>query len=233
MKNLFFLTKRMPIFFLLCLILQISFVNLNFYDAPTQIKSLPSPPSTTILEIMSMGDNISLSKILTLWLQNTDIQKGQFLSYDQLNYDKLTDWLTVILKQDPAAQYPLFLSSQLYTRVRSEAKQRQMLTFVYTQFLENPSERWQWLAYATVLAKHRLHDLPLALQYASAITDHATPTMPAWAQEMHIFILEDLEEWEQAQQIIGGILAKGYITDDNEISFLNEKLKQLSENKNK
>lgn len=223
----------MPIFLFFCLILQIGFVNSNFYHTSIKIEALPSPPSINTAVVMSMGDSISFSKILTLWLQNTDVQKGAFLSYEQLDYDKLTTWLSVILALDPAAHYPLFLGSQLYTRVKNEAKQRQMLTFVYTEFLKKPEERWQWLAYVTVLAKHRLHDLPLALEYASAITRYATPTMPAWAQEMHIFILEELGELEQAQQIIGGILAKGYITDENEIDFLNKKLKELSENKNK
>ncbi|EDN65980.1 hypothetical protein BGP_3090 [Beggiatoa sp. PS] len=51
--------------------------------------------------------------------------------------------------------------------------------------------------------------------------------MPRWAQEMRIFILEDMGELEQARLVIGGMLATGQITEQNEIQFLNEKLQAL------
>ena len=50
-----------------------------------------------------------------------------------------------------------------------------MLEFVYREFLLDPNRRWPWLAHATVLAKHRLHDLPLALRYAGCAPAHDRP----------------------------------------------------------
>ena len=79
------------------------------------------------------------------------------------------------------------------------------------------------------MAKHRLKDLPLALRYAQAIAIHADPEMPRWAQEMQIFILEDMGELERARLVIGGMLSSGKVTDPNEIKFLNDKLKLLEQ----
>jgi len=103
-----------------------------------------------------------------------------------------------------------------------------MLEFVYRQFLLDPDRRWPWLAHATAIAKHRLHDLPLALRYAQAIQRYAVAdNVPLWAKQMEIFILEDMNELETARLIIGGYLQSGTIKDPAELRFLDERLKQL------
>jgi hypothetical protein len=122
----------------------------------------------------------------------------------------------------------LLAASRLYAEVPVEAKQRSMLEFVYRQFLLDPSRRWPWLAHATVIAKHRLRDLPLALRYAQAIQRHATGEgIPLWARQMEIFILEDMNELETARIIIGGYLESETIKDPAELRFLEERLRQL------
>jgi hypothetical protein len=191
------------------------------------IHPLTSPPQVELLQVFSLGDPIVSAKMLMLWLQAYGNQAGQILSYQQLDYKTLQQWLERILRVDPNGQYPLLAASHIYSTVRDSNKQRQMLEFIHQQFFIDPPQRWRWLAHATVLAKHRLKDLPLALKYAKAIAAHANSKMPYWAQEMQIFILEDMGEFEQAQLIIGGMLANGQLTDPKEIKFLNDKLLAL------
>jgi hypothetical protein len=76
------------------------------------------------------------------------------------------------------------------------------------------------------MAKHRLHDMPLALAYADAIARRATQA-PNWARQMRIFVLEDMGEIEAAKVLLGGLLASGEITDPREVQFLMERLKGL------
>jgi hypothetical protein len=103
-----------------------------------------------------------------------------------------------------------------------------MLEFVYRQFFLDPNRRWPWLAHATALAKHRLHDLPLARRYAQAIQRYAVADdVPLWARQMEAFILEDMNELETARLIIGGYLQSGEVKDPGELKFLEERLKQL------
>ncbi len=193
----------------------------------TKISPLASPPPPALLQTVFGGDALLAARLTMLWLQNIDVQTGQFLSYKQLDYSVLIQWLTTILSLDPQSEYPLLAASHLYVNISDSQKQRQMLDFVYQAFLQSPTTRWRWLAQAALLAKHRLKDLPLALKYATAIAQHATPAMPAWAKEMQIFILEDMGELEQARLIIGGIFASKQLTDPNEIHFLEKKLESL------
>jgi len=103
-----------------------------------------------------------------------------------------------------------------------------MLEFVHEQFLFDPNRRWPWLAHAALLAKHRLHDLPLARRYAAAIDRHTTAAdVPLWARQMEIFILEDMNELQAARIMLGGLLASGKITDPAEAAFLKQRLEAL------
>lgn len=163
-----------------------------------------------------------------LYLQAFDYQSGSRVPYRDLDYGRLEGWLTRILELDPSGQYPLLAASRLYAEVPVEAKQRSMLEFIYREFLVDPNRRWPWLADATAIAKHRLHDLPLALRYAQAIQRYAVAdNVPLWAKQMEIFILEDMNELETARIIIGGYLQSGAVTDAAELRFLEERLRQL------
>src|SRR6266699_135936 len=191
-------------------------------------EDLPPAPSTAALRLASVGASVAPGKALMLYLQAFDYQSGSKVPYRDLDYDRLEAWLARILELDPRGQYPLLAASRLYAEVPVEAKQRSMLEFVYRQFLLDPNRRWPWLAHATAIAKHRLHDLPLALRYARAIERHAVAdNVPLWAKQMEIFILEDMNELETARLIIGGYLQSRTVKDPAELRFLDERLKQL------
>jgi hypothetical protein len=163
-----------------------------------------------------------------LYLQAFDYQSGTRVPYRDLDYDRVEAWLAAILELDPSGQYPLLAASRLYAEVPDEAKQRSMLEFIYRQFLVDPDRRWPWLAHATVIAKHRLHDLPLALRYARAIERLATaPDVPLWARQMQAFILEDMNELDAARLVIGGYVSSGKVKDPGELRFLDERLEEL------
>src|SRR5437899_863873 len=191
-------------------------------------EDLPPAPGIGARSLASFGDPVALAKILMLYLQAFDYQSGSKVPYRDLDYSRLEAWLARILELDPRGQYPLLAASRLYAEVPVEAKQRSMLEFVYRQFLLDPNRRWPWLAHATAIAKHRLHDLPLALRYARAIQRYAVAdNVPLWARQMEIFILEDMNELETARVIIGGYLQSGRVKDPAELKFLDERLKQL------
>jgi hypothetical protein len=212
----------------ICLMLQIIWQNIQHIHSSTA-QTLPSPPPVQLLKLMSFGDYLFSAKMLTFWVQSFDTQAGKVLSYPELDYQVLSAWLARILTLDSFSQYPLMMASYVYANVPDQHKKRQILEFIYQQFLLDPEHRWAWLAHATIVAKHRLHDLPLALKYARALNTHPHPDMPFHIREMQAFILEEMGELEQARVLIGGLLVNGKITDPHEIRFLNERLKSLEQ----
>ena len=189
---------------------------------------LPPAPSAAALRPASLGETAAFARLAMLWLQAFDSRGDNAIPYQKLDYGRLIAWLRVILATDPRSAYPLFAAARVYAENPDPAKARRMLDFIFSEFERDPNGRWPALAHAALLAKHRLHDLPLARRYAAAIQRSTTdPTVPDWARQMEIFILEDMNELEAAKVMLGGLLATGRIRDADERRFLEGKLAEL------
>lgn len=193
-------------------------------------EDLPPAPRPEALRLASFGEPEAAARVAMLYLQSFDLGGANSLPYRRLDYARLVDWLDSILALDPRSDYPLFSAARLYAEVPDPARSREMMEFIYRQFLLDPNRRWPELAHAALLAKHRLHDLPLALRYASAVARYAKAAdVPLWAKQMRIFILEDMDEFEAARIMLGGLLDSGAVKDPDEARFLAQKLKALEE----
>jgi hypothetical protein len=191
-------------------------------------EDLPPAPRPEVLRLASFGESEAAARAAMLYLQSFDLGGANALPYQRLDYGRLVDWLSSILALDPRSQYPLFSAARVYAEIPDAARSRRAMEFVYREFLRDPNRRWPWLAHAALLAKHRLGDLPLARRYAAAIDRHTTdPSVPLWAKQMEIFILEDMDELEAARIMLGGLLQSGRIHDPAELRFLKARLDEL------
>ena len=189
---------------------------------------LPPAPSTATIRLLALGEPIGTAQLLSLYLQAFDTQPGISIPFKDLDYSRVKDWLDRVLDLDPQGQYPLLMASQVYSQVPDTVRQRMILEWSFRRFLDDPGRRWRWAVHAAIMAKHKLNDLPLALHYAQELSRHATdPSIPAWARQMHIFLLEDMGEVETAKILLGGLLASGSIKDEHEARFLTERFNAL------
>jgi hypothetical protein len=197
--------------------------------APTALAvDLPHAPPATTLHVLALGEPVVLARLLMLWLQAFDYQPGLSIAFRALDYSRLEIWLDRTLELDPALQYPLLAAVRLYGEVADPDRQRRMISFVQRHFAADPLHRWPWMTHAVYLAKHRLHDLDLALALAAELAAvPADPAIPTWARQMHIFVLEDLGELESAKVLLGGLLESGEITDPHEQWFLSQRLQEI------
>ena len=197
--------------------------------APSAV-DLPPAPSTQVLRFAGLGESAALARLAMIWLQAFDYRGDNAISYQRLDYTRLAGWLRAILATDPRSEYPLFAAARVYAEHTDPAKARLMFDFIFEAFAADPNRRWPALAHAALLAKHRLNDLPLARRYAAAIQRLTTdPSVPSWAQQMEIFILEDMNELEAAKVVLGGLLATGRIRDPEERRFLQGRLEEIEQ----
>lgn len=220
----------LPVWLLLAVALaaQLAWRALEPLSPPPQVRELPPPPPAAVLQALALGDATLASYATVLWLQARELQSGVSLPFRALDYRRLAGWLDRALALDPDAGYPLLAAARVYAAVDDPPRQRVMLEFVYRHFLERPAERWQWLAHAVYVARHRLHDQRLALRYAEALARHTRPgEAPSWARQMHIFVRADLGQVEAARVLLGALLTSGEVTDANERRFLERRLAEL------
>jgi len=190
---------------------------------------LPPAPSAATLRVAAFGEPEALARLLMLYLQAYDYHGTNTLTYARLDYGRLVQWLQAILDLDPRSEYPLMAAARVYAETADPRRSRLALDFVEREFLRDPRHRWPWLAHGALLAKHRLHDLPLARRYAAEVEVHTRgiPGVPLWARQMEIFILEDMNELEAARIMLGGMLESGQVSDPGEALYLQLRLKEL------
>lgn len=221
--------KQVKIFLLLALVIQLLWHSMQ-EPMVAKAEDLARPLSTRTYVMSSLGEPIAASKFLNLWLQAFDNQPGASISFHQLNYPRLTEWLDTILELDPEGHYPMLVAARVYGSVQDHEKQRIMMDYVFYKFNEDPNKYWRWLAHAVITAKHELKDNELALKYAHALAEKATgKNVPYWAKDMKIIVLEDMGEVEAAKILVGALIDSGEITDPYELNFLAHKIAILEE----
>jgi hypothetical protein len=214
-------------FFLQCL------WHFSFSQQEVKRYALHTPPQYSFIKLVSLNDPVSAAKMTMLWLQAFDNQPGVSLSLKELDYDKVIEWLDLIMELDNRIQYPLLAAIRFYAEVNDVEKQRKMISYVSKKFLENPNDRWSFMTHAVYIAKHRVKDMQLARESAMLIRQHAKgDSVPYWAKQMEIFVLEDMGELESAMVLLGGLLESGELKDPHQRKFLGQRLEEIKQRQN-
>ena len=212
--------------FVLTLVLQV-FIHTSINRERNRIdyQSLAQPWHQQTYQGLSMGSDQLLSYLLAIRLQLHDNQAGEHLRYHHIDYDRLIAWLKRIYQLNPASEYSMFLASRIYSQTPDKQQLRKILRLIDQLFTKQPQLFWKYQAEATIIAKHQLGDLKLALNLAEKLfSQPRTIIMPQWARDMHFLLLADLNEYESSLSIIQGLLTSGTIKDPDEQHFLKEKL---------
>jgi hypothetical protein len=152
------------------------------------------------------------------------------MRYEQLDYQKLTHWLNQITALNPHSEYPAMLASRVYSQTSDKQNMRLMIDFIQASFTREPQLHWRRMTEATILAKHKLGDLSLALSLAEQLTTQPLDVvMPQWARDMQFILLGELNEFETGIAIIVAMLESGSIGNADERRFLRVKLLEFQQ----
>jgi len=196
----------------------------------TDYRGLSKPFSAAAYSGLAMGSEQLLGYLLALRLQLHDNQAGRHFRYSLIDYDLLVDWLERITEISAGTEYPMLLASRVYTSTGDPARLRQILEFIQRRFDDDPQLHWRRLAEASVIARHRLDDLDLALAMARKLAQQpASVEMPRWARDFEFLLLADLNELESAIAIIQALLQTPAVDDPDERRFLQGKLSDFQQ----
>ncbi|MCP4983631.1 MAG: hypothetical protein GY935_24400 [Gammaproteobacteria bacterium] len=193
-------------------------------------RPLGKPLGATTYRSLAMGSEQLLGYLLAIRLQLHDNQSGQHFRYDLIDYEVLIDWLDLITEISPGTEYPMLLASRVYTTTRDRQRLRLILDFIQRRFDDDPQLHWRRLAEASVIAKHNLGDLDLALSMAEKIAHQpANMEIPNWARDFQFLLLAELNELESAIAIIEALLQTEAVNDPDERHFLEGKLSDFQQ----
>jgi hypothetical protein len=216
--------------FLLILVVQIWTAQGALSAGELAYKPLPDPTVSSTYRVASMGSDRLLSYLLAIRLQLHDNQSGKHMRYEQLDYQKLTHWLEQITALNPHSEYPTMLASRVYSQTSDKQNMRLMIDFIQASFTRDPQLHWRRMTEATILAKHKLGDLSLALLLAEQLTTQPLDVvMPQWARDMQFILLGELNEFETGIAIIVAMLESGSLKNADERRFLRVKLLEFQQ----
>jgi hypothetical protein len=216
--------------FLLILVVQIWTAQGVLSAGEFAYKPLAEPFASSTYRVASMESDRLLSYLLAIRLQLHDNQSGKHMRYEQLDYQKLTHWLNQITALNPHSEYPAMLASRVYSQTSDKQNMRLMIDFIQASFTREPQLHWRRMTEATILAKHKLGDLSLALSLAEQLTTQPLDVvMPQWARDMQFILLGELNEFETGIAIIVAMLESGSIGNADERRFLRVKLLEFQQ----
>ena len=216
--------------FLLAFLLQLVVHHTRPSVYAVEYQPLSSPADIETYVALSMGSEQLLGYLLAVYLQLHDSQAGKHLDYELIDYPVLIEWLDRITDLSPGTEYPMLLASRIYTASSNPEQLRQILAFIERRFDDDPQKHWRRLAEASVVAKHRLGDLELALSMARKLAAQpASVDMPRWARDFEFLLLAELNELETAIAIIEALLQTDSISDPDELRFLQSKLSEFQQ----
>ena len=186
---------------------------------------LSEPLGANTYRGLAMGSEQLLGYLLALRLQLHDNQAGRHFRYSLIDYSLLIEWLDRITEISAGTEYPMLLASRVYTNTSDRERLRLILAFIERRFDDDPQLHWRRLAEASVIAKHKLGDLDLALAMARKLARQpASVEMPHWARDFEFLLLAELNELESAIAVIQALLQTDAVNDPDERRFLQGKL---------
>lgn len=216
--------------FLLVLLCQLLFHHYSPVLREFRYQPLSSPLQAPTYRGIAMGSEKLMGYLLAIRLQLHDSQAGRYFSYKQIDYTVLVQWLEQITLVNPTSEYPMLLASRVYSQTRDKGRLRLMLEFIERNFDHAPQLHWRRLAEASVIAKHQLGDLKLALRLAEKLAlQPASMAMPQWARDIQFLLLAELNELESAIAIIEAMLQSRAVIDPDERRFLQGKLSKFQQ----
>ncbi len=205
--------------------IQLGYHHVKDRELAATYRQLSQPLAAATYRAAAMGSEQLLGHLLAIRLQLHDNQAGQHFRYSLMDYERLIGWLEQISDTAPGTEYPLLLASRVYSQTGSEQRLRTIIAFIERRFADNPQRHWRRLAEASLLARHRLGDLELALRLAERLAQQPeSVVMPRWARDFEFLLLAELNEFEAAIVIIQALLESDSIRDVDEQRFLREKL---------
>ena len=219
------LPRPLLLAFVLLLVAQIIDHHFDRERLESSYRGLSQPFSPIIYRGLALGSEQLFGYLLAIRLQLHDNQVGRHFRYSLIDYDLLVDWLDRLTEISPGTEYPMLLASRVYTATGDQQQLRQVLEFIERRFDDDPQLHWRRLAEASVMAKHKLDDIELALRMARKLARQpASINMPNWARDFEFLLLAELNELESAIAMIQALLQTEAVNDPDERRFLQGKL---------
>lgn len=192
-------------------------------DLMARWAGVPPVPSTRTASLMALNDTQFAYRSGAMTLQTLGDTGGQIVPLKEYNYVRLSDWFQTLHRLDPAADHVPMIAAYYFGATSVPGDIAYIVDYL-EQVGDSPvGQKWRWLAHAAYLARHRMDDMPRALDIAyklSRITPLDGRPLPIWARQMPAFVLAARGDQAAARALLENMLINETDLHPNEVNFM-------------
>lgn len=183
---------------------------------------VPPVPSRSGAVMMTLGDTQFSYRFGAITLQNLGNTGGNVVAVKDYDYKKLGEWFWLLHGLDPASNHVPMMAAYYFGATPVKEDLAVVVDYLAEVGQIPVGNKWRWLAHAVFLARHRMHDLDRALDYAYRLSkmEPAGDTLPLWARQMPAFVLSEQGEKDSSRKIVEEILLTADDLHPNEVNFM-------------
>lgn len=219
------LRRRINFFLAMALSLNIAFW-FGAHETFAQWGNVPPVPTRNGAQIMTLGDEQFSYRFGAITLQNLGNSGGRVTAVKDYDYRRLGQWFWLLNDLDPASNHVPMMAAYYFGATQNPEDVAVVVEYLATVGQNPAGNKWRWLVHAVFLARHRMDNLPLALDLAYILSrmQPVGDVMPAWARQMPAFVLAEQGEKQSARKLIEEILMTATGLHPNEVNFMRDYL---------
>ncbi|MBY0430055.1 MAG: hypothetical protein K2Q10_02570, partial [Rhodospirillales bacterium] len=175
-----------------------------------------------------LGDRQFLFRHLALNVQIMGDEYGTITPLQSYDYTAVARWLDLLDALDPRSDYAPAMAAHYFGAVQDAGRVRIMVDYLRRHTARDPTGKWRWLTHAAFLARHRAHDLPLALEVARQLAAIDVPDIPVWTKQMPAFVLAEVGEREAARDLMAVLLETSPNLSPEERNYMRDYIDRMS-----
>lgn len=164
--------------------------------------NVPPAPSRISATTAFLGDEELAYRSLALTVQSFGNSTGQVVALKDYNYKNLGTWFDLADSLNSRSNYVPFLAGYYFAANQNPSELMPVIDYLRRIGTYPDAEKWRYLGQAIFLARHKMNDMPLALQLADELSKTYKPGMPAWTLQMKAIIASDMGEKEMAYNLM-------------------------------
>jgi hypothetical protein len=192
-------------------------------DLTARWAGVPPVPSPRAATAMMLGDAQLAYRSGAMTLQNLGDSGGRVTPLKEYDYARLGQWFATLDALDPAADHVPMIAAYYFGATRVPGDIRYVIDYLEHAGDSPVAQKWRWLAHAAYLSRHRLNDMPRALDIAYKLA-RLEPLdgrpLPLWARQMPALLLGEQGDRDAARALIMQMLMEDDHLHPNEVNFM-------------
>ncbi|MFT4718535.1 MAG: hypothetical protein ACI9IL_000869 [Rickettsiales bacterium] len=174
-------------FFSFFLLLQIMFWY-NTENIKSKVDILPKLQTKKSIEGLSFGDKEFYFRNLSIKLQNSGDQFGNYTSLKKYDYKLLYNWLKTLSELNYQSKFTPSIATYFYSSVPDQSRVAWIVKFLEEYAEEDIDKNWWWMFQAVTLSKMFVKDDKTALRLAYKLSKTKNPNAPYFTKQMPAII---------------------------------------------